>query len=538
MSDFINLLDRATNCLREKDDSESTSYYNERFNKGINALNKMCRSTQYSPEEKLDIILAYLDYVPEEAEDMINRWRDMIPFLNGDVKTKHLKLLELVAKSSEIPGRQRLLTCTCLFNNCVMGVTTECFITLANDEKVDILDRSEACLYLYSSGEDDDKEMVQEMLINIIDNTESYSSFDRYQVILKFSGKKGLRSFTMSTKVKIHYDEEFVYGLQTTFFHNKNNNTRYRLISAEVLLRMKCTDREEKDEICSELLNISENKELEENIRADALDIVHRVGIDAIMKSKALAQIKELGFEHLKDNEGDMLEKSETFYNNTQNVHTFASQADSFIENIVETVDEVPPEFSEVEDSLTKMIRKIKDHKLRCKAFKALNRIKIDSATFTKYKLDLSMIFVYLWLYIHNKHSENKENIYNRIIEELIDMGDTCSSGHSIRFINILSEYDSSFKMTYDEQIFSNMVARMNAKIKNCRDEDLKSTLIMAQSELAEPEEIEVLEKFIKDKIPDLYKELQSEFVGEGYTSQKDFDRIFEEGKVRAEWIK
>jgi len=58
------------------------------------------------------------------------------------------------------------------------------------------------------------------------------------------------------------------------------------------------------------------------------------------------------------------------------------------------------------------------------------------------------------------------------------------------------------------------MVARMNAKIKNCRDEDFKSTLIMVQSKLAEPEEIEVLEKFIKDKIPDLYKELQSEFVG------------------------
>lgn len=537
MSDFITLLDRASNCLREKGENEDTSCYNERFNKGINAFNKMCRSTQYSPEEKLDIILAYLDYVPEEAEDMINRWRDMVPFLKGNVKNNHIYLLELIAKSSEISGRQRLLTCTCLFNNCILNITSECFMNLANDNSVDILDRAEACLYLYSSGEDDDKEIVQEMLINIIDNVDIYSSFDRYQVILKFSAKKGLRSFTMSTKIKIHYDEEFVYGLQTTFFHNKQNDIRYRLLSAEVLLRMKCTDKEEKNEICLDLLEISDNKELDENTRADSLDIIHRVGVDAVMKSRALDQIKKLGFEHLQDNtEGDMLEKSKTIYNNTQNIHTFASQADNFMEKIIETINDTPPEFSEVEETLTKMIRKIKDHKLRCKAFKALNRIKIDSATFTKYQLDLSMIFVYLWIYIHNYHSQHKESIYNRIIEELIDMGDTCSSGHSIRFINILSEYDNSFKMAYDEQIFSNMVARMNAKIKNCPDEDLKSTLCMAQSELAEPEEIEVFKKFIQDELPNLYKELRDEFVEGGYTSQDEFDRIFEEGKNKAEW--
>lgn len=538
MSSFITLLDRASHSLREKDDNEDTSSYNERFNKGINAFNKMCRAVNYTPEEKLDIILAYLDYVPEEAEDMINRWRDMIPFLSGKNKENHIKLLELVAKSTEIPGRQRLLTSTCLFNNCVLSVTRECFMSLANDETVDILDRVEACLYIYSSDDEDEKEVVQEILINIIESVDLYSTFDRYNAIIKFSAKKGLRPFTMSTKIKIPYDEEFVYGLQIVFFNDKQNDIRYRLLSSEVLLKMNCTDKDEKNDLCSQLLEIGDDKELDQNIRADALDIIHRVGVDSVMKSKALNQIKELGYEHLLEKEGgDMLDNAKTIYNNTQNIHTFASQADKFIEKIIESVENILPEYSEIEDILTKMIRNIKDHKLRCKAFKALNRIKIDSATFTKYSVSLSMIFVYLWVYIHDHHYNNRESIYDRIIEELIDMGDTCSSGHSIRFINILSEYDNSFKMEYDEQIFSNMVARMNAKIKNCPDEDLKSTLSMAQSELAEPEEIEVFKKFIEDEIPKLYEELREEFVDGGYTSLEEFDRIFEEGKYRAEWL-
>lgn len=538
MSGFITLLDRASSCLKEKDENESTSSYNERLNKGINAFNKMCRSSEYTPEEKLDIILSYIDHVPEEAEDMINRWRDMLPFLSGKTKQEHISLLELVSKSPEISGRQRLLTCTCLFNNCILGITRDCFLNLANDDEVDILDRVEACMYIYSREDEDEKEVVQEILITIIDSVDLYSSFDRYNAIVKFSAKKGLRSFTMSSKIKIPYDEEFVYGLQVVFFNNKKNEIRYRLLSSQVLLSMKCTDKDEKSDICKELLEIADNKEHIQDIRADALDIIHRVGVNAVMKSDALNKIKELGYEHLLDKEGgDMLENAKTIYNNTQNIHTFESQANNFIEKIIEDTDDVLPEYYEIEDTLTKMVRKNKDHKLRHKAFKALNRIKIDAATFTKYNVTLSLIFVYIWVYIHKNLYKNKEEIYNRIIEELIDMGDTCSSGHSIRFINILSNYDNSFKMSYDEQIFSNMVARMNAKIKNCPDEDLKSTLSMAQSELAEPEEIEVFNQFIKDELPKLYEELRKEFVDEGYTSQEEFDRIFEEGKNRAEWL-
>jgi hypothetical protein len=89
-----------------------------------------------------------------------------------------------------------------------------------------------------------------------------------------------------------------------------------------------------------------------------------------------------------------------------------------------------------------------------------------------------------------NDYEEDKLNVLKtRFFEELCDMSDTCSSGHSSRFINVLSTYDSTLKLEWGDQICSNIKGRLNARIRDCEDEELRDMLIVAQTEMAEEDD-------------------------------------------------
>jgi hypothetical protein len=502
------------------------------FLKGIILFEQLCCSNNLTPDDKIDVISSYLKASFISAKDMIQKWRDMIPFLEKNELNDMIDLLCKLTRCPDLDSHERMITAVTLYNNCFLHVCYNCFIDIACDRSVLVNYRIDSCRYLFGTQDLDYKQLSQEALIEIIDTTEYPSDF-RYKIIAGFISKTGINTFLNFTKLKIPYDEEFVYGLQTIFFYNNENGIRDRILSGQHLLQMELVEFVEKDEVGEVLLSFAENTENTENTRADAADVIFRLGTSD-QKKKARIIISNLGFSTVDSRKigvGNLMDRTKTIYSDSQNIHQFQSQIDKFIEKIInETHIKILP-FHEVHNDVINYLReKISDKKILIKAFKALNRISIDTARFTSHKVTLSEIFVHVWVRIIKYDSIRQEELKKRMMEELIDMEDTCSSGHSGRFVNILSEVDVSLKISWEEQILSNMAGRMIARIRDCPNVEIRSSLAMAESELADDEDKIIYNNFIKDNLYSLRKELYKEFVDENYVSVEEFEQIFNTG--------
>ena len=531
----IGKLDQAINLTSPPSNKEEVEIYHENFGKGLKLYNQLCLSNNLTPDDKLDVIVCFLKSVPDQGQDMLCKWRDMLQHLKGVESDDMVTLLCKVTRCSNISSHERMITAVSLYNNCFLAVCYICFMDIACDRSVLVNYRVDACRYLFGSQDYDYKQISQEALLEVIDTTQYPSDF-RYKVIAGFISKTGINTLLNFTKLKVPYDEEFVYGLQTNFFYNEENNTRERILSGQHILQMICSD--EKEEVGNILLKFASSSDNDENTRADAADVLLRLGTSD-QKKKARKLIVDMGFSTVdsrKIGTGNLMDRTKTVYSNTQNIHEFQEQIDRFIEKIInETNISVKP-FVEVHNEVSEYLRSnIKDRKQRFKAFKAMNRISIDTAQFTSHKVTLSEIFVHFWARINKYDNKIKEELKNRMAEELVDMGETCSSGHSGRFVNILSEVDVSLKISWKDQIISNMTGRMMARIRDCPDADLRARLAMAESELADEEDKDAYINFIKDNLHDLKNELYKEFVEGGYVKKGEFEKSFELGSKR--WI-
>ena len=500
--------------------------YNKNFPKGLAIFNRLCLGDDLTTDEKLKVIVKFLQCLPDQGQDMLDRWRDMIHFIRGKKLEKIIELLVSIIQCEDINSLQRLMTAVTLYNHGFIQICYGCFSSLACDKSLLLEYRMDSCRYLFLSEEH--KQTAQDCLLEVID-TDEYDSAFRYRIIAGFISRTGINTMLNMKKLKIAYDEEFVYALQTNFFYNDNNGVIERILSGQHMLQMECVEKDEKDDIGDIILSIANNKELEDNIRADAADVLTRCGNESQRKDSRQI-ISDIGFNVVDSKkEGTLLERSRTVYNDAENIHGFTDQINRFIEKIIKEADVKIRSYYEVHSEVSTLIRKhITDPKKKFKAYKALNRISVDTATFTSYKVTLAELFVHTWLRIQKYEDEQKEELEKRLIEELVDMGDTCSSGHSGRFVNVLSKYDVTLRISWEDQIKANVAGRMNARMRDCPDLNIRESLAMAQSEFAEEEDKKVYIKFIEDTVPDLKKELFKEFVGENHVTKAQFEKAFE----------
>jgi len=532
----IGKLNTAVKLVKKPSSEAEVQNYNENLSKGLGLFNQLCLSANLAPDDKLDIIVAFIKHVPDSGQDMLSRWRDMIPFLRGKELEDLVSLLVKITRSPDIDSHQRMTTAVTLYNNCFLHVCYNCFGDIACDRTVIVKYRVDAARYLFATQSDEYKQLAQEALLEVID-TNLYPSRYRYEVIAGFISRTGINSIMNMQKLRVPYDEEFVYGLQTNFFYNDENGVRERILSGQHMMQMAGVEEKEKIEIGDTLLGFAADKDLDENTRADAADVVLRLGIGD-QKKTARQVIIDLGFNSVDQRNigGSLIDRAKTIYNDSQNIHEFTEQVDRFIEKIINETSVTVRPYHEVHQQVSDLVRaQIKDKEQRFRAFKALNRISVDTARFTKYKVTLAEIFVHVWIRIENYEGEICTNLEKRMVEELVDMGDTCSSGHSGRFVNVLAAYDDTLKISWDDQIKANMAGRMNARIRDCPDPYLRAQLAMAQSELAEEEDKQAYVKFVREQLVELKEELHKEFVGEGYTTPEVFERAFESGTVN--WV-
>ena len=156
------------------------------------------------------------------------------------------------------------------------------------------------------------------------------------------------------------------------------------------------------------------------------------------------------------------------------------------------------------------------------KIMSSLERIMIDTA---KYELlSMSDVLVLVWEYICQ--SEHRDELEKRLLQELEEMDETCSTGHLSRILNILSGYFkvNTVKITFKDQLRSNIFARYTKLIKLLPED--KQEKIQTEMTLNDTNQKDTIKMFLMDF--NLEETLYKEFVSQGHMDVSEFYETYE----------
>lgn len=199
--------------------------------------------------------------------------------------------------------------------------------------------------------------------------------------------------------------------------------------------------------------SLDENESI--NIRAECLDTIITYG-RKLEREKADDLIKTLGQLYVEN-------KEKTIYTNSQNVHTQGVQRTA-VSSLLNLATYHRP--TENIDLIYEMVlnKLVEDEDKREKVIKSLKRIIMDPTLFQGF--NISQILSIVWQEIERLR-KYKAELENRLIEELYDSDETCSSGYFTRIINVLSGYSVHVKIgiSPEEELISRVVQSIKNKI-------------------------------------------------------------------------
>lgn len=310
----------------------------------------------------------------------------------------------------------------------------------------------------------------------------------------------------------------YLYDSYLYFFNHKETYSRYKILSSSYILEF-CENNEIRENVENVLISICTDTNMDYNIRADAADFLIRCGSD---NSKTIGRemILLLGIEN---------KKITTVYSDKQNVHD--KDISESINKIIISISSKPMKlingkYSSIDDIEGQIISILeKDESKINKVKSSLLRINIDTNTY--YSLTLVSIFVKIWNIIENHR--DSDQLKNRMIEELIDMADTCYSGHISRLINCLSGFEIdgdifNINIGWEKQIYSNMYSKLINRIQKINDVEYNEKILEELSSNSEMIYKTNLNKFYRENINDIRCELYKEFVDEKYISHDEFE--------------
>lgn len=465
-----------------------------------------------------------------------------------------------------------------------LGIFEYCydfFEIIVKNHKISLVFRVESIKFLYHSENESYTKLVSDELITIISN-DSYDSQWKYEIIASYFSKYGIPSKFSNEFLSVKYKESFLYLLQITFFFNENNGIRQRILSASHLLSMKCLTESERTEVIeilfefAEMLEVdrgmidemivserSKNPELSDTeqkvlfdkfynqkekevirIKSDALDVINFYsGIDAA-KEKALKLIDKIG-----EAEKDKLVKNSieyrafNVYNNKENVHKFMDKIVKVISGLGFDRKVLEGEnYENMVNEITKIAKNYTNDGSKLISYqKGISRIGVDSSSITEHSITMQEFLLFIWKKIKsNKNVTEKKTLEERLVEELIDMGEdsgTCTSGHYSRLLNVLSGFDivNFTLIDFKLQMIENVSARLMFAIKSISDENTEEKISIGAISEKGSEERKIYEEFINYKLSEIKKDLREEFVDGCLIGESEFEEYFEESKVK--WL-
>lgn len=460
---------------------------------------------------RLESLLTIYKHDPCTVDSVINTWRSILT-----VEPWSAEALLNVAKMNEFNGRLRMLCAVTLMNAFLLEQAHESFISISSNADK-ITDRFEACTYLHYSRAEKFRQTIEENMLDIISSSQ-LSSRERYTMICKMA-EPFIKSAYNRDKLRCDVDEPLVYTLSWAFFTERKNSVKDRILCAERLLRMdeQLMTGNDKDEIMRELLIISSDSSIISNTRADAADVVLRLGNEETQR-EARRIITALG-------------GSDDVYKSSQSAHSESVNASAmqFIEKMILENGPLPvddEEYNTVVNTLASCdICDANKESLQ----KALERVQLDSARFCTAQIDLKTLLVLVFRRI--RASKMSSDLQNRLREELIDMSDTCSSGHLVRFANVFTAYENAVGISFEEQLRSNFAARMMSSMKGHPKKDY---IMRGSADDADGDDKAVYSSFVTTTIPRVKKELYEEFVEGGHVDESKFEAVM--SKCCEEW--
>jgi hypothetical protein len=432
-----------------------------------------------------------------------------------------------------------------------------------------LMDRAECCKFLYHSDDPKYRPSIEKHITEII---ESDGDDDmRYETIACFVTDTGVATKYLNRELDVGEVDQTLISKLFLKFIKTNPDIFYVIMASEFLLEQtvlgrplccsdckdvdmvdlsdskcrcgkgfprfegcceKCKEDEEetncdcgnvptfgysdiKNDVCQHLLDIASDRDRDDRTRADAADVLINHNIPPYC-SKAREIIHEIGT-------SDQTELEKTIFSNKENVHLLN---DTFVKYIERKHKEHIGSFENIDDICSK-IEDLAESLSEDDIFKirrSIDRIMLETTLHTERRISTSDIFRMIWTIIH-KHSQQEE-LLQRFIEELVDMANTCSSGHAKRLVNVMVGFTDELEGSIDikDQLEANIKARLMATIKNHENEVVKENLL--ESMISEGVEKIAFINHVQNVLPSIKKELEGEFVGESWVSQKKFDRI------------
>ena len=160
------------------------------------------------------------------------------------------------------------------------------------------------------------------------------------------------------------------------------------------------------------------------------------------------------------------------------------------------------------------------------KVEKSIHRINTDTSTFGK-GFTLYIIYQSL-LNLIERHSQ-KNDLNERLLDELIDMSGKCSTGHLSRLINVLQGFETDLQVKVKININDEIYAKIKHLIEQAVINDEKMDDIM-EDMLSENKTIYInfVKKVINDNIFEIVKEYDNVNTNDitGYKNDKKYNNI------------
>ena len=329
-------------------------------------------------------------------------------------------------------------------------------------------------------------------------------------------------STIQSLEFKLSDSTDIILDSCLQFIYFEHNFIMFKVVVLQYML-CKCKMDDDLQIKCQDiLLGYCDDINLDENVRADAADVIMRYGNDEY-RAKATRVILFLG----------TAGRNRTIFENRQNVHasSIESSANQMIEYLCEKV-ECNIDYDSVRKEVLKYSETLGTDD-REKVEMSMTRILIDRATYGKFNLNLQGIICKVWNYI--KGHEFESEMCKRLQEELIESAAMCSTGYAFRLVNVLSGYtDLSIRISYEDQIVSNLTGRLNYRIRKIQDLDYQGDVVVEMSLPAEYNESRKnFLKFFRENISEIRQEMYSEF--NNYISDTDYDLYFRKALIHYE---
>ena len=339
--------------------------------------------------------------------------------------------------------------------------------------------------------------------------------------------KKGEKNEEKKEENEIDIDSFYYYANEAsrTFVESPFNHVVYRVICCQYIFQ-KC--QQHLHPYANEfLLLTASSPEIDEDIRADACDILLAYGTPENVENARMILFVIGGGERIRNN----------IFKNSQNVHNHAIE--SSVEKLIEYICTYIPTrlkpyvFEKAKEELEERIANQDKYDKKILE-QAIIRITIDRAVYGRLHLPLYQIFTKMWTYIQD--STFKEELENRLMEELIDSHNKCSSGYVSRIVNTISGFgEVSLQISFEDQIVSVLETRLNEKIMN-EPEDVSEKIL---DEMTLPvrfyDKRGSFLKFFRTHISKIREDMYMEF--RDYITDQDYDLFFRKAIMHYEGV-